>query len=114
MRKHLEILNFIGSVCSIAALLIVVFGELSWVKGLFIIIAIVMALSLTSANACWAIPLFRRINHTNNPYINICGIIGGAIIAVIMTGLFFWGTFVLLKSTEHIITTLVESIQSVQ
>lgn len=110
MNKHLDILNFIGSVCSIAALLIVVFGELSWLKGLFIIISLVMALSLTAAIASWVVPLFRRINHTNNLFVNICGIIGGSIIAVIMTSFYFWGTFVLLKSTQNIVSSLIDSI----
>lgn len=111
MRKHLDILNFIGSVSSIAALLIVLFGEVSWLKGLLIVISLVMAFSLTSAIACWLIPIFRILNYSKNPFINICGIIGGSILVVVIASLLFWVTFTIVITVKDLIISLIDSLQ---
>ena len=57
---NLDVLNFIGSICSIAALLIVVFNELNWIKGLNIIVAVIFAFCLGGTLLSVMIPWLNK------------------------------------------------------
>lgn len=109
-KRYLDTLNFIGSICSITALLIVVFAEMDLIKALMIFISVVAGISLTAALASWIVPLYKRKFPYRNMPINIFATIFGSIIALFFCGLVFNGCYCMAKVLEAFIISLIQSV----
>lgn len=109
-QKFLSILNFVGSVCSIAALLIVIFNDISWLKGFNIILSVIWAICLSSAITYFIYPLIRRLDKYGNAAFMICTYIAGALLIFLLTAFIFWGFYCILASVEELLEALIKSI----
>lgn len=107
-RINLDMLNFVGSVCSITALLMVVFKEMNWLKGLNIIVGIVF---IFCCGAALLSVLRPWVNQKLGPNIFaiICGNIVMMICLIFILIFIFFGIYEAMDFIETLIIGMVES-----
>lgn len=112
MKTKLEILNFVGSVCSIAALLITVFTDMNWLKIFFIIVSVTAALCADGALITLAIWFFKKLPAFQNIFVKIYTIILGSMLAVVIAAFVFYWFFSALDMISQLLSTLFHSVIS--
>lgn len=113
MKSKLEILNFIGSVCSIAALLIVVMSaDMNLQKGFFIIISLIFAFCLVASITSFATHIFKRFHIFQDIFIKVCTIVLGSMLAVVISVIVFWVCYNLLETIFLLVSTLIDSVKN--
>lgn len=105
---YLDCLNFIGSICSIAALLMVVLKDVNLIKGLNIMVALVFAFCCLGAvgpklNAC------IRKKFTGRSTL-ICIYMVASLIIVFMSSLLFYGFYCAMEVLELNIVAMVKDL----
>lgn len=99
---NLDVLNFIGSICSIAALLIVVFNELNWLKGLNIIAAVIFAFCFGGTLLSVMIPWINK-QLWRSVWAKISVVIVISIGIIFVLSLVFYGFYKLVANMEDFV-----------
>lgn len=99
---NLDVLNFIGSICSISALLIVVFNDLNWLKGLNIIISLTFAFCCGAALVSVCIPSINKMLW-KSIWAKICAYMAMSIGVLFILTLIFYGFYMVMEYMEHLI-----------
>lgn len=96
--SFLDYLNFIGSICSISALLMVVFNDMNWLKGLNIITSLIFTFCCLGALGPMVVTRIKK--KVKNKFALICIYMLMAILIVFASSLLFYGFYNLMEMLE--------------
>lgn len=108
-RLYLDTLNLVGSICSIAALLMVIFNDMNWLKGLNIIVGIVFAFCVGGALSPGLLKLINNWT-SDNICAKICSYIIFAICIVFICSLIFFLIYETMEVIEVLIKGMINSL----
>lgn len=107
--SFLDYLNFIGSICSISALLMVVFNDMNWLKGLNIIMGVIFAICVGGMVSPGLLALINRWT-SDNICAKICAYMLFAIGMVFICPFIFYLIYETLEFLEVLIKGLINSL----
>lgn len=107
--SFLDYLNFIGSICSISALLMVVFNDMNWLKGLNIIMGVIFAICVGGMVSPGLLALINRWT-SDNICAKICAYMLFAIGIVFICSFIFYLIYGIMEFLEVLIRGMINSL----